>query len=234
MHDIKIIAMDTKTVSGFVAVVGSPSGAPIAYEYTATAFQETGVAGTSGTSGSAGTSGSSGSGGSSIFAQTGSFWNTTNNVGITGSFNVNGTTLITGSLIASGSAHTIRGNTSITGSLRVTGSLITTGSVAGNYINLGNIAELATASLNLDNGTFFRIGLPNGNIRVEPSNVKPGQTINILVSNISAFASTISFPSTVKQVSGSAYTPTAYGIDVITLVSFEGTDLYLANIKNFI
>ena len=202
-----------------------------------------GTSGISGTDGSSGTSGSSGTGaggssgtsGDSIFAQTGSFWNTTNNVGITGSFNVNGTTLITGSLIASGSAHTIRGNTSITGSLAVTGSLITTGSISGNHLFASIVSY--TASLNLNNGTFFTVTLP-GTVstptHILPTNVRAGQTINILIDGTAATLPDVNFPSYVKQVSGSAYTAASNAIDIVTLISFTSSSLYLGSIKNYI
>jgi len=122
--------------------------------------------------------------------------------------------------------------TTITGSLRVTGSAIITGSVQGNVIPLTVASN--TASLNLNNGNFFELALTGSqDIRIEPSNIKPGQTINIKLNTTGS--GTVSFPTSVKQVSGSAYVPTSgTSTDIITMVSFDSTNLFLANVKNLI
>jgi len=91
-----------------------------------------------------------------------------------------------------------------------------------------------TASLNLDSGNFFVLALTGSqDIRIEPSNIKPGQTINLKLNTTGS--GTVSFPTSVKQVSGSSYVPTTTtGVDVVTLVSFDSNDLYLASVKNLI
>ena len=120
----------------------------------------------------------------------------------------------------------------VSGSLRVSGSAIVTGSVQGN-VNALSISS-NTASLNLNNGNFFTLQLVSGsNTFINPSNIKAGQTVNILLSTTGS--ATVSFPSSVLQVSGSSYVPTTTtGKDVITLVSFDSTNLYLANVKNLV
>ncbi|NCW79589.1 MAG: hypothetical protein EBW08_01650 [Pelagibacteraceae bacterium] len=68
---------------------------------------------------------------------------------------------------------------------------------------------------------------------INPSNIKPGQTINIRVNTTGS--ATVNFPSSVKQVSGSSYIPTTTtGVDVLTLISFDNTTLYLADVKNLL
>jgi hypothetical protein len=138
----------------------------------------------------------------------------------------------TGMWIDSGSNAVVSGSLGVTGSLNVNGSAIVTGSVQGN-VNALSISS-NTASLNLNNGNFFTLQLVSGSdTRIEPSNIKPGQTVNILLNTTGS--GTVSFPSTVKQVSGSSYVPTTTtGKDVITLVSFDSSDLYLANVKNLV
>jgi len=91
-----------------------------------------------------------------------------------------------------------------------------------------------TASLNLNNGNFFTLQLVSGsNTFINPSNIKSGQTTNILISTTGS--ATVSFPSTVKQVSGSSYVPTTItGTDIVTLISFDTASLYLANVKNLV
>ena len=121
-----------------------------------------------------------------------------------------------------------------TGSAVITGSLTITGSASGNVNALSITSN--TASLNLNDGNFFTLQLPIGavNTFINPSNIKAGQTINILLST-SGSNNTVTFPSSVKQASGSAYVPTTTtGKDIITLVSFDSSTLYLANVKNLI
>lgn len=150
-------------------------------------------------------------------------------------------------------------NTSITGTLNVsngiTGSLLGTSSWANNSIsssfinNLnqsvvitgstqGNVTALTissnTASLNLNSGNFFTLQLVAGvNTHINPSNIKPGQSSILLLSTTGS--ATVSFPSTVKQPSGSSYTPTTTtGTDILTFVSLDNSNLYLVNVKNLI
>jgi hypothetical protein len=45
----------------------------------------------------------------------------------------------------------------------------------------------------------------------------------------------VSFPTSVKQVSGSPYVPTTTtGVDVVTFVAFDSTSLLLSNVKNLV
>jgi hypothetical protein len=131
-----------------------------------------------------------------------------------------------------GNMHITRNVVDVTGSLVVSGSTKITGSVQGN-VNALSIAS-NTASLNLNNGNFFTLQLVSGSAtHINPSNIKPGQTVNIRLNTTGS--ATVTFPSSVKQVSGSAYVPTTTtGVDVITLVSFDTSSLYLANVKNLI
>jgi hypothetical protein len=119
-----------------------------------------------------------------------------------------------------------------TGSAVITGSLAITGSASGN-VNALSISS-NTASLNLNDGNFFTLQLVSGsNTFIDPSNIKAGQTVNILISTTGS--ATVSFPTIVDQVSGSSYIPTTTtGKDIITLVSFDSTNLYLANVKNLV
>jgi hypothetical protein len=145
------------------------------------------------------------------------------NVATTGSNVFVGNQVITGSLILSGSADP---------ELRVIGNTILTGSVQGN-VNALSISS-NTASLNLNDGNFFTLQLVSGSAtHINPSNIKPGQTVNIRVNTTGS--ATVNFPSSVKQVSGSSYVPTTTtSVDIITLVSFDSSSLFLANVKNLV
>jgi hypothetical protein len=152
---------------------------------------------------------------------------------ITGSNTLQGSTTITGSLITQGA-------TRITGSLlfdpnseNITGSLKISGSVYG-VVNSLTITS-NTASLNLNNGNFFTLSLPTGvDTFVSASNITPGQTINLVVSN--GGTGTITFSNNIKQPSGSFYVPTtgATAVDVVSLISVDSNNLYMNNVKNFI
>ena len=198
-----------------------------------------GASGSSGESGSSGTSGISGSNGSSGTSGTSGSNGTNGTSGINGSSGTSGTggTGSSGtsgdSLFAlTGSIWNTTNNVGITGSLNISGSTIITGSVRGNVNSLSISSN--TASLNLSNGNFFTLQLVSGSsTNLNPSNIKPGQTINILVNTTGSAIMT--FPSSIKQISGSLYTPTtSTSKDLLTLVSFDSSSLYLGSIKNFI
>ncbi len=117
----------------------------------------------------------------------------------------------------------------------VTQNAVFSGSVRGEVRALSISSQ--TASLDCSTDNFFTLTLVSGSTTfINPSNILPGQTINLRVKQASVASGSISFASSVKQVSGSAYTPTstANGEDIITFISFDSTNLYLSNIKNFI
>ena len=123
----------------------------------------------------------------------------------------------------------------ITGSTLFTGSMIITGSVNGNVIS-ASIAS-ATASLDLNLGNFFFIQLTNGsNLNINPINIKPGQTVNIRIQQAAGSAGGVTWPPTVKQPSGSIYVPTTAlsAYDIVSLVSFDTSNLYLSYVKRLI
>jgi hypothetical protein len=119
----------------------------------------------------------------------------------------------------------------VTGSLNVTGSSTFSGSVNGQVIS-SSIAS-NTSSLNFGNANFFT-SLVSGSTFFNITNPEPGETVNLLLTTVGV--ATASFSTNVKQVSGSAYTPTSGSgkNDVITFISFDGTSVYLANVKNLV
>jgi hypothetical protein len=123
-------------------------------------------------------------------------------------------------------------NTGSAGKIQFKRNTEITGSVQGNVTALSISSN--TASLDLNTGNFFTLQLVSGSAtHINPSNIKPGQTINILLSTTGS--GTVNFPSSVKQVSGSSYVPTTTtSKDIITLVSFDSSSLFLANVKNLV
>jgi hypothetical protein len=152
-----------------------------------------------------------------------------NNIIVSGSVNISGSLLLNGAPVGGGS----------TVGLITTGSIGTNQSITGS-IN-GNVVAVSpdggrTGSFNLNDGNFFTINLSaaSQDYRFEFSNIKAGQTANIKVTPEGG--NTAIFPSYVKQISGSAYIPTnvSGSTDILTLVSFDGTNLNLVNVKNLV
>lgn len=116
----------------------------------------------------------------------------------------------------------------VSGSGNYTNGLTITGSTQGNVTALSISSN--TASLNLSSGSFFTLQLVSGsNTYINPSNIVPGLTATLLISTTGS--ATVTFPGTVKT--GSAYTPTTTtGKDILTFISFDSTNLYLAAVKN--
>lgn len=128
--------------------------------------------------------------------------------------------------------HQFTGSVSVTGSLTVTGRSVFSGSATGLVNSLSITSN--TASLDLTRGNFFTLQLVGGaDTYINPTNIQSGQTVSILLSTVGS--GTVSFPTNVLQQSGSAYVPTTTtGKDIITLVTFDTSNLYLANVKNLI
>lgn len=114
----------------------------------------------------------------------------------------------------------------------VSNSLIVTKSIRGNVTALSITSN--TASLDLSLGNFFTLQLiPGSNTYINPSNILPGQTSTLTISTTGS--ATVSFPSFIKQPSGSTYVPTTtIGVDVLTLTSVNTSSLYIVSVKNMI
>ena len=165
-----------------------------------------------------------------------------NNVVVTGSINATsftGSLSGTASFATSASFATTAATASFIAGVALVGSANTftannvfSGSVRGEVNALSISSNTASLDCSLDN--FFTLQLVSGsNTFINPSNILPGQTINLRVNTTGS--ATVSFPSSVKQVSGSAYVPTTTtGVDVVTFISFDATSLLLSNVKNLV
>jgi hypothetical protein len=112
-----------------------------------------------------------------------------------------------------------------------TGSLTITGSAYGNVTALSISSN--TASMDLTRGNFFTLTLGSGTTtRIEPLNIRPGQTTNLLITTSSGSA--VAFPSSVKQASTYIPTTATGSKDVITFIAFDTSSLYMSNVKNLI
>lgn len=128
-----------------------------------------------------------------------------------------------------GSAFPFTGNAQISGSLGVTGSL-------NGFVNTLSVTSL-TASVNFNDGNMFTITLPTGSVtHITPTNIRRGQTINIQVSQAAgASTGSVTFSPNVLFAGGADYQATATGsaIDLLTLVSLDGTNVLGVSIRNF-
>jgi len=114
-------------------------------------------------------------------------------------------------------------------------NVILTGSLRG-QVSLLSIAS-NTASVNMSSNNFFTLALVNGaNTHINPTNINPGQTVNIRVTQGSLGTGTVSFPSFVDQASGSLYTGSmsANAIDIVTMITFDSSIVFVSSIRNMI
>ncbi len=127
------------------------------------------------------------------------------------------------------------GTTTPNAKLDVNGNTIITGSLRG-FVSASVIAS-NTASIDLSKSNFFTVLLVSGsNTHISASNIQPGQTANIRVTQASAGTGTVSFSSVIKQQSGNTYvaTPTGNAVDILSLLSFDSTSVYVTNVNNLI
>ena len=92
-----------------------------------------------------------------------------------------------------------------------------------------------TTALDCSVGNYFTLAMPAGGTTVlTPSNITAGQTINIKITQ-NASAATLTYASTIDFPGGTAFTiSTGSGeVDILTLVSFDGTTLQATGLANF-
>jgi len=113
--------------------------------------------------------------------------------------------------------------------------IVITGSLRGQVAALSIL--LNTASVDMSTNNFFTLTLANGaSTNINPTNINPGQTVNILVTQGFAGTGTVTFPSLVKQPSGSLYTGSAVAnaVDIVTMIAFDSTNVYVSSVRNMI
>jgi hypothetical protein len=212
-----------------------------------------GSSGVNGANGSSGTSGVSGANGSSGVNGANGSSGTSGTSGLTTSITVADEGTAQGAatffnFTGDGVTATVTSNTAsiaitggggasfpYTGSAIISGSLIITGSALGNVVSASISSN--TASINLSDGDYITC-LVSGNMFFNIINPKPGETANLLltVGQPGPTPPTASFSTNVKQISGSRYFPTSGSgrVDLLSFVSFDSTNVYMANIRNLV
>ena len=153
----------------------------------------------------------------------------------TGSFSGSFTGAFTGSF--SGSGNITSASFADTASFvnPLSQSVVLTGSLRGQVSALSISSN--TASVDMSTNNFFTLALVNGaNTHINPTNLNPGQTVNIRVNQGSLGTGTVSFPSFVNQASGSLYTGSAVAnaIDIVTMITFDSSLVFMSSIRNMI
>lgn len=124
----------------------------------------------------------------------------------------------------------------ISANTRITGSLVISGSAQGTVIPLTITSN--TASMDCSKGNFFTLTLQNGSgTYVIPTNIQPGQTVNLQVSQpVSGGIGPMALAPSVLQPSGSIYAPSSTNgaIDLLTMISFTTSSLLMTATKKFV
>lgn len=121
-----------------------------------------------------------------------------------------------------------------TGSNTYTGEQIFSSSVRGQVINLSVVSQ--TASIDLSLGNFFTLTLPTASTtRLNPTNIRPGETVQLLISQQSVTGS-LTYPSNMLFATGSDYSASviANAKDIVSFVSFDTASIYAVSIKNLV
>jgi hypothetical protein len=125
--------------------------------------------------------------------------------------------------------------TATTGSNSFTGSQTITGSVLGNIVPL--TINSNTASMDLSTGNFFTLTLVSGSVtQLTATNIKAGQTINLLITQANPASGSLTYNSTIKFPAGNGYVATQASAskDIITFITFDSSTIYAAAINNLV
>ena len=160
---------------------------------------------------------------------------TSNNSAIIGGTNNTIAAGHTGSVILGGGSITSdAADTVYVPHFKVSGNSTFTGSAVFNISSL-SIAS-TTASMDCSSANAFTLTLAAGaDTHLDATNIQSGQVINLQVTQDAVTPGTISFAPEFKFPGGTVFTgsTSASNIDVLTFISFDGTNLLSTGLKNF-
>jgi hypothetical protein len=154
------------------------------------------------------------------------------------------TTVSTSSFGGGGTAFPFTGDAVITGSLLVSGSSIPDVRVIGNIDLTGSMrvqpitlsVSSNTASIDMNRSNYFILNLPTSSTtHVAFTNITPGESINLLVSQSATVATgSITFAPNIYFPGGNDYVATATGSarDIVSFITFNSNEIYATNVKN--
>jgi hypothetical protein len=120
----------------------------------------------------------------------------------------------------------------VSGSGNFTNNLTVTGSVLNQPLTLPTAS--GTASMDCSKSNFFNLTLSGSyTLFLSASNIQPGQTINLRVTQ-PATSGSLNYGSQFKFAGGIPYSASATSstVDIISFISFDTTTLYGSAIKN--
>ena len=127
------------------------------------------------------------------------------------------------------------GSYATTGSNTFVGNKTISGSASGVVIPLSIASN--TASMDLALGNFFTLNLVSGSsTHLTASNIKPGQTINLLITQSTPASGSLTYSSTFKFPNGAAYVQTdiAGAKDILSFLTFDNSTIYSTPVNNLI
>ena len=123
----------------------------------------------------------------------------------------------------------------INGTVTINGATTVNGSSKSSIETVTPASNIAT--IDFSAGSLFELTLEAGaNTEIQASNVSPGQTLNLLITQNGTTAGTVSFSSDFLQPSGSGYTPTTDlgAQDILTLMTYSDTSkIYVVATNKF-
>lgn len=129
----------------------------------------------------------------------------------------------------------LTGSYATTGSNVFTGSQTITGSVYGNVVSMSISSQ--TASMDLSLGNFFTLQLVSGSTtHLTATNIKAGQTINLLVNQPSVGFGSLAYDTEFAFPEFNIYAPTTQSgsVDIATFITFNSNKIYSTAVKNLV
>lgn len=126
------------------------------------------------------------------------------------------------------------GKDSPTSKLDMSGSLTVTGSVKTEVVALSVASNTASMDCTLSNS--FTLDLVAGtDTYLNPTNIQPGQSLNLKITQNDTEVGTLSYGSDIKFSNTLPYTASATleAIDIVSFASFDSTTLYASALKDF-
>lgn len=120
----------------------------------------------------------------------------------------------------------------INGNNTFVGRQVISGSLNG---NVSTVTEDTSSILDCREGNFFTLTLGSSTTTtIQLTNISPGQTVNLQI--IMGGSNTINFHASIKQSAGATYTPStgAGEVDILTFISFDGSDIYMSYVQNLV
>ena len=136
----------------------------------------------------------------------------------------------TASLNSKTGSYATTGSNIFTDSQNISGSLIVTGSARGNVVPITIVSS--TASLDMTSGSYFTLTLANTtNTHIRVTSITPGVNATLLITT--GTNSSASLSPLLLQPSGSSYTASLGSgkKDVLSLVAFDSTNMYVVSTK---